>query len=979
VSQTKRLDGVLEGGLIGLLLFAPVPFGSSVPWAQAVIEGWVAVLCALWMIRMLVSGEIGIRLTPLLWPGLAMAALAGLQLLRPAGSVSPYATWESFRLYVAYFGFLLLLHAHLATRERIVRLLWVLIGWGVLLAGLGLTNRILERDVILWVPKYAYGNRLTSTFINANHQAFYFVVLIFLAVGLLLRPPRRTRVSARQGTGAGVLRGDGTTGGLVGQVLLGGAIVVMSAAMLLTASRGGFVSALVGLLVVFVLSLHGRARSHIPLALVGAVTMLVVYATWVGLDAVVERFSVVGREPFADVRWAVWEGAIRLVGDAPVLGIGLGGFQDAFPVYRPRAIAAQLIDYAHNDYLQLLAEAGLVGFLVMVWGLVGMTVFVLRRWVARQDPFVRGLTMGGLGALSAVVVHSAIDFSLHIPANALLLAVVSALLPAVVTLRVHRAGERVDLPEWRRVPNPRVRAAGAVAVAGVVAVVSIIVVPAAVADWRFQRAAEAAGLARRSQGAVTLGDLVAAQRDLEAAVWWEPWNPRTQAALAVVSDELVQRVWILGVTPDGRRLPPFSVEARLEVSHGLVATAYDAYQQSLRYRPRSSETHDRFGWFLGSLETVRQSVRGTSGTASLDPRLATVVESEESLITRAVAHLRQAVQWDPNNAHRHRSLALFALTKLTDDSGGHGLAAEAFRQALAIEPALLGTVVDDLTTHRAHDDLLAASVPRQYSLVLELARELERRGRRRAASTAFQDALSLASAPMQQTEARLAYGRALLGSQDSPGALAQARQALILGARSPEVFALLGDIYESTKQFADAEAALVSAVGLAATDGPGRTDSFRSRLAALLARRGEGERALALWRQVLQSAPNDPLAHLETGRLLEQRGDFSGALQEYKAAQGLAPNNGHLHREVAQAFSRAGHLTESAAAYEMAVRLLPAEGDLRVELAELYARIGWRERAIEEYRQVLARQPDHEAAKRGLMAAGVQPTGTTKP
>lgn len=966
----KVLDGAIEAGLIGLLLFAPLPFGSILPWARSVIEGTVALLLALWGARMLAGGAIEIPRVPLLWPGIAMAGLIGLQLLLPWGSVHPHATWEGLRLYLAYFGVVLVLTAHLVTRARIVRLLSILIGWGVALAILGLVNHMWERPVILWFPKEAYLDRLTSTFVNPNHQALYFAVLFFLALGLLLRPRRRAPSS--EGNAARRHRRAAEAGGLPGRVLLVGALALLGGALVLTMSRGGIASALAGLVVVFALSLHGRVGTWTLTALGGVFAVVFLYASWFGLDPVLARFSALAEEPFRNLRWPIWEATLRMAGDALPLGVGLGAFQEAFPLYRPPVIPAnRLVDFAHNDYLQLLAETGLAGLLVLGWALLGLGAFVLRRWALRRDPFARGLTMGGLGALAAVAVHSATDFGLHIPANALLVAALGALLPVVVALRAHPQGDWVDLRRWSWEVTPRLRVAGMATMAGGLLVAGAVVAPPAIAGRYLQ---QSVGVVSGSAGGgAATSDLVRAHGALQWAARLDPWNPQVHAALARVSEELAVRVWNHGVTPDGRRLPP-APEERLGASQGLFAQAYGAYERSLGLRPRAAELHDRFGWFLGSLDTIRRSVQASSTLrARLDPRLRPLLDSEESLLPRALRHLREGARWDPHNAYRHRSLALFALAHLGDEPTRREVAAEGFRRALSLDPSLLAGVLDRLSSGNGDAELLQASLPPRYDLWLALGQHLVRQ-RRWAAVPAFEKALSLASDPAGQVEVRLAYSRALLQGNDPGGALAQAQQALILDPRNPEVFLALAEIYEARRQEDEAETALVSAVTLARGADAGQANRYRARLAALLSKRGEVGRALLLRRQILQATPNDPWAHLEVGRLLERRGEWAEAFREYRAAEGLGPRDVWLQWEVARAYARRGLLREAVMAYAAAVRLRPEAGDLRMELAELYARLGQREQAVEQYREVLVREPGHQGARRAL-AAATDPSG----
>ena len=971
MNWTRSCDWLIEVGVVGLFLFAPLPFGSVVPWAQAVIEGTVAFLLAVWVVRMVLDGEVRLRRVPLLWPAVAMALLITVQLLLPfGGSINGYATWSGLRLYLAYLGLGLLLVHHAVTKARLVRLLSIVIGWGALLAVLGLANQ-LERGVLPWFLRPPSLDRLTSTFVNPNHQALYFSILFFLALGLLLRLPRRSR--------SGRPQSEALEDRMVaGRVLLAGAIALIGGALVLTLSRGGLFGAMVGLLLVLGIGLHGRVGTRTLCVLGGVVALVLAFATWFGVYPLLERFSAVARDPFTDLRWAVWERTLWVIGDAPFLGVGLGAFQDAFQLYRPEVIpSGKVVEHAHNDYLQLLAETGVAGLLIGLWGLAALYRFVLRRWTVRQDPFVRGLTLGAIGALGATAAHSAIDYGLHMPANALLLVLVVALLPVIVTLRPQAAGDEVDLREWVWEVGPRARIIG-VAAAGVgLCLVGWTEVSAALSGWYYERATGTAGEIARFEGEVSMAGLVGAYGDLELAARWDRRNPVVQHAFAGVAEELAWRVWNHGVAPDGRRLTA-SPEERFRVSQPFFAAAYSAYGRSLQRRPRAAQTHERMGWFLAGLETVRRTVKEVPSLyGAVDPRLTPALDAPESLHVQALVHLREAVAWDPQNAHRHHSLALFALAHLIREETGRQVVTKEFHQALTLEPALLREVIHEISALSSAPGLLEASIPRRYNLWLAAARHLHGQGRSTAANAAFEEALALAPSPGAQVEVRLAYSQALLKIGGAPGALVQARHALVLAPKYPRVFLALGEAYEALGKWEEAQMSLASAVALARAEEPAKVNEYRARFASYVGRRGQGARALSFWRQVLQDLPNDAWAHLEVGRLLEQGKELGEAFQEYRAAEGLGLNDWRLQREVGRAYVRSGLYREAAIAYERAVRLHPSENEVRMEMANLYLRMGRGEQAAEQFRWVLTRQPDHGPARRSL--AGATGTAVTTP
>jgi O-antigen ligase len=102
------------------------------------------------------------------------------------------------------------------------------------------------------------------------------------------------------------------------------------------------------------------------------------------------------------------------------LGIGLGNFKDVYPVYNVSRISETRFLYAHNDYLQLLIEAGIPGFLALISGFfifLGKSVCKVKRMKVHHDPLRFFLAVGALSGMVSIAFHSFFDFNLHMPAN----------------------------------------------------------------------------------------------------------------------------------------------------------------------------------------------------------------------------------------------------------------------------------------------------------------------------------------------------------------------------------------------------------------------------------------------------------------------------------------------------------------------------------------------------------------------------------
>jgi O-antigen ligase len=202
--------------------------------------------------------------------------------------------------------------------------------------------------------------------------------------------------------------------------------LAMSLSVVLTGSRSGLASVLVAL---GFLGLAGRRSAHGVsgrTATLGLSALLVVGAVaWSGADSVIERFGGAPSE-LAD-RVAAWRDTLRIIGDFPVFGSGLNSYGRAMLVYQTgdrTAIFAQ----AHNDYLQLIAEGGLLVGLPALAAIVLAVSGIRRRLTAgHDDQLTAWIRTGAAAGLIGIATQSLVEFSLQIPGNAVLFVVLMAI------------------------------------------------------------------------------------------------------------------------------------------------------------------------------------------------------------------------------------------------------------------------------------------------------------------------------------------------------------------------------------------------------------------------------------------------------------------------------------------------------------------------------------------------------------------------
>jgi O-antigen ligase len=200
-----------------------------------------------------------------------------------------------------------------------------------------------------------------------------------------------------------------------------------------TLSRGGILGILFGLLVFFGLARsRGRLKKRADLfAMLGIVLLLMLtVAAWSQIEG---RFEELRDEQTLQRAW-VWKDSLSIVKDFPLFGTGLGTFGDIYPKYQTHS-SLVLYERAHNDYMETLTDLGSVGFLLAALPIVTYGRIVYRMWRDRDRTYIKIMGAGGMASLAAMTVHSFLDFNLHVPANALLLAVVAGITYSIVFSR----------------------------------------------------------------------------------------------------------------------------------------------------------------------------------------------------------------------------------------------------------------------------------------------------------------------------------------------------------------------------------------------------------------------------------------------------------------------------------------------------------------------------------------------------------------
>ena len=479
-SRSKRLkfaktcEKLIKVLLIFLIVFTPLAFGTVETWSWSIMELAALLIFVLWLARVALRGEIPPLKSPLtiaivlflaftlfqiiplppkalkvispnthnlyqkVLPGYADANSANtLQAstsspLKRTLSVYRSATRQEFLKILAYAAVFLAVASTFHERKNITWLAGWVVAMGFLLALFGFIQRYAWNGKIYWFRELTQGGNPFGPYVNRNHFAGYMEMAIPLALGTLIGVFSSSKVWRLAGFNRWV--NWFSTKEASGIILLAFSTVVMTAALLTSLSRGGTLSLVGGL--IFMLGLVFSKRDIRGRVWILILIAAVAFGTAFYLEGKVitpRLWSIteeVAEIPSGASRSALWRDTLNIFKDFPYLGTGLGTFPHIFPVYKTIAIRS-FFTHAENDYLQLASETGSLGLLLGFIFLVGLFWLGLSTLYKTNDRILAGVLIGSLGACVAILIHSVVDFNLHIPANALLFTLMASLIVCI--------------------------------------------------------------------------------------------------------------------------------------------------------------------------------------------------------------------------------------------------------------------------------------------------------------------------------------------------------------------------------------------------------------------------------------------------------------------------------------------------------------------------------------------------------------------
>ncbi len=434
-AKMVKAKSTVFGGVVVLVLcfiavFSNIAFGGVSTGVLGLVSVLMGLLIIFWMLDSWKSKEIIISTNFLLLPFLGLILIGLIQLLPlytpeiPDGllsvdavrsfSLDPYSTRFAILKLLIYFVFFAASLTFINNQRRLRKVAVTIIIFGSLMAFFGIIQRLAS-------PEFIYGIREVgqaipfASYINQHHFAAFLEMTIGLTLGILF---------------GGATKKDKF-------LLLTIAVILMGIAIVFTGSRGGMLSLLgvIGFLLIVNLfktktkvetsdeseGIQQNAKMQ-RLVLVGGsaalMVILLVSVVWLGGGKSVERGIGLQTEQqdFTSGRTHFWSVALNIFRDNPVIGAGLESFGVAYTKYDTRNGRFR-VEQAHNEYLQTLADAGILG-LICVFAFIFLLFKQGFKVVnSTSDHFRRNVAIGSLAGCFGIIIHSFFDFPLRTNAN----------------------------------------------------------------------------------------------------------------------------------------------------------------------------------------------------------------------------------------------------------------------------------------------------------------------------------------------------------------------------------------------------------------------------------------------------------------------------------------------------------------------------------------------------------------------------------
>jgi len=438
--ETTWANKLLFFVLFAVVVFTALAYGAVHQPTIAVFYLLAVVVVCLWAIDAFSSGVLRFNKSLIQIPLLAaclysivqtipfgsIAETAGVSGVPRTISLDPFWTQVAALHFFALAVFLAAFLTYVDTAKRLRVVCTFITIFGFAFAFFAILQAVLSPNKIYGIYEVPIAVPFGS-FVNRHNFAAYMEMTIAVPLGLIF---------------VGAVPNDK-------RLLYATAIGLMGVALLLSGSRGGFISLLAEIFFLIILTTKtksaGRTGLKIGLAVL-LVATIIIGAVLIGGESSLSRFAETAASgDFSTSRTQIWSVTLDVIKNNLPFGAGFGAFGVAYTQYDSLNGFAR-VEQAHNDYLQILADAGIVGLIIGAFFVRQLFGAGLEH-VKTSDTFRRGVAAGALAGCFAVLVHSLFDFVLHVTAVSLMFVVLISL---VIASGRKNADEAEEVPRGVR-------------------------------------------------------------------------------------------------------------------------------------------------------------------------------------------------------------------------------------------------------------------------------------------------------------------------------------------------------------------------------------------------------------------------------------------------------------------------------------------------------------------------------------------------
>jgi O-antigen ligase len=324
----------------------------------------------------------------------------------------PTSFW-SVILFLNYLIFFYLIVNVIGLRRNLKQLVFLVMGIAIFLSLLGFLKLLGLNPLSFWTyaVQEVEAHRLASTYVNPDHFAGYLEMLIPLIVGLLI---------------TGYLDDK-----LFPAIFFA---LILALSFIMTFSRGGWISLAFGIIFLGIcLAFDKNVNKKRLIGVFGIcfiLTMIFILVSPSLTERLLTLFQVEYITNLRD-RMITWKGIYQVISDHPFIGTGPGTFSIIFFQYQPSGTGGAYYYTAHNDYLHFISEIGIFFIPIFFWLTIALFKSGFKK-MKNPSRLVRGITAGSMAGIVSIMVHSIVDFNLHIPSNAILFTLLSAFVASPV-------------------------------------------------------------------------------------------------------------------------------------------------------------------------------------------------------------------------------------------------------------------------------------------------------------------------------------------------------------------------------------------------------------------------------------------------------------------------------------------------------------------------------------------------------------------